>query len=147
MARGYAAVCLCGTKHDANFGGALRAVTCYDASLVILVGSRLKRRGAPADTTHAWKHVPVISSDDPFITMPYGCVPVAVELIAGARSLPGFTHPERAMYVFGPEDSDVPAHIIDRCAHVISVPTRVCMNLAATVNVVLYDRLMKQLRA
>lgn len=30
--------------------------------------------------------------------------PVAVELIEGARLLPEYTYPDRAIYIFGPED-------------------------------------------
>lgn len=37
--------------------------------------------------------------------------------------------------------------IVERVERVIYVPMSGCMNLAATVNVVLYDRLLKQQKA
>jgi tRNA(Leu) C34 or U34 (ribose-2'-O)-methylase TrmL len=82
-----------------------------------------------------------------FDVIPYDCVPVAVDLVDGAHSLPNYRHPERAFYVFGPEDGTLGKAVIDRCRDKIMVPTRFCMNLAATVNVILYDRLAKGARA
>jgi tRNA(Leu) C34 or U34 (ribose-2'-O)-methylase TrmL len=72
-------------------------------------------------------------------------VPVAVDLIEGATSLVEFKHPERAFYIFGAEDQTLGRRVLDWCKNVVYVPTDRCMNLAATVNVVLYDRLAKQL--
>lgn len=61
-----------------------------------------------------------------------------------ARNLVGFHHPERACYIFGPEDGTLGKSITDRCKFKVQIPTAYCMNLAATVNVVLYARLAKQ---
>jgi tRNA(Leu) C34 or U34 (ribose-2'-O)-methylase TrmL len=66
-----------------------------------------------------------------------------VELVDGARSLPEYTHPDRALYIFGPEDGSLDKEIRDWCEDVVYIPTQGCMNLAATVNVVLYDRMAK----
>lgn len=60
-----------------------------------------------------------------------------------ARPLPEYTHPDRALYIFGPEDGSLDKEIRDWCEDVVYIPTTGCMNLAATVNVVLYDRLAK----
>ena len=68
---------------------------------------------------------------------------VCVELVEGATSLPAYQHPEYAFYVFGPEDGSINQELINKADAVIYVPTQGCMNLAATVNVVLYDRLSK----
>ena len=75
---------------------------------------------------------------------PYNCPMVVIEILDGAIPLPAFNHPERAIYVFGPEDGSVPTRIVAKSQYIVSVPTRQCMNLAATVNVVLYDRLAKR---
>jgi hypothetical protein len=98
------------------------------------------------DTQLAWRHLPLIQCDDLKLVVPYDCVPVAVDLVEGARSLVGYTHPERAFYIFGPEDGTLGKPILSWCRDVIQIPTAHCMNLAATVNVVLYDRLAKELR-
>src|SRR5690606_30290164 len=72
------------------------------------------------------------------------CVPVAVDLLEGATPLCEYTHPERAFYIFGPEDGTLGKAVTSWCRDVVYIPTNYCMNLAATVNVVLYDRLAKQ---
>lgn len=74
----------------------------------------------------------------------WGMTPVCVELTPGATPLPIFQHPERAVYVFGPEDGDVPKGIRHACHHFVEIPGTGCLNLAAAVNVVLYDRAMKK---
>jgi len=90
--------------------------------------------------------MPLIQTDDLHSIVPFDCVPVAVDLIEGARPLQDYQHPERAFYIFGPEDGTLGKLITGWCRDVIYVPTSYCMNLAATVNVVLYDRLAKQIR-
>jgi tRNA(Leu) C34 or U34 (ribose-2'-O)-methylase TrmL len=139
--RGYAAIGLHQPKNPANVGSVLRAAGNYDAALVAMTGARFKK--APTDTMHAWKHLPLVQTDDLSSVIPYGCVPVAIDLIPGARPLTGYTHPERAFYIFGPEDGTLGPSITGWCRDVIYVPTNGCMNLAACVNVVLYDRMAK----
>lgn len=68
---------------------------------------------------------------------------VCVELAENAIALPGYVHPDSAFYIFGPEDGTLEQSIIDQADAVVYVPTTGCMNLAATVNVLLYDRMSK----
>ena len=143
--RGFACIALDNPKNGENIGGAMRAVGVYGASLVVLGGPRIKRiTRHPCDTMKAWKHIPVVQVDDVFDALPIGCVPVAIDLLDDAKPLPDYTHPERAFYIFGAEDATLGAQITDRCRDKVFVPTSRCMNLAATVNVVLYDRLAKR---
>ena len=46
-------------------------------------------------------------------------------------------------YIFAPEDNTLKKAITDFCREMIYVLTNGCMNLAASVNVILYDRLAK----
>ena len=140
--RGYACVALHMPKSTVNIGSAMRAAFVYDARMIVTSG----RRYSPvcADTAKAYRHIPFLQTDNVFDAMPYDCVPVAVDLVDGACPLPRYQHPERAFYIFGPEDGTLGHNVIDRCRDKIMVPTRMCMNLAATVNVILYDRLAKQ---
>lgn len=78
-----------------------------------------------------------------FASMPHESIPVAVEFKRDATPLPSFVHPDSAYYIFGAEDETLDAEILSRCHHVVMVPSRRCLNLSATVNVVLYDRLSK----
>ena len=68
---------------------------------------------------------------------------VCVEFAENAIPLPAYQHPENAFYIFGPEDSSITQDIINQAHDVVYVPTTGCMNLSATVNVLLYDRLAK----
>ena len=143
--RGFAAIALDNPKSGKNVGGTMRAAYVYGAALIVLGGHRPdKLLRHPTDTMKAYRHMPLIRSPDVFDALPYDTVPVAVDLVDDAQSLVDFDHPERAFYVFGAEDATLGRRVIDRCVHRVMVPTRRCMNLAATVNVVLYDRLAKQ---
>lgn len=142
--RGYAAIGLHMPKTPLNVGSALRAAHCYGAAMVAQSGYRY--RGASTDPRKAHRHLPLLIVDDLFSVIPYDCVPVAVDIIDGARSLVDYQHPERAFYIFGPEDGTLGEKITDRCRDKVFVPTAFCMNLAAAVNVVLYDRAAKEAR-
>lgn len=142
--RGYAAVGLHMPKTPANVGSVLRAAGCYSAALVAVSGHRYKRAGT--DTQASYRHMPLIQTDDLHSVVPFDCVPVAVDLIEGATPLLRYVHPERAFYIFGPEDGTLGKAITGWCRDVVYIPTRHCMNLAATVNVVLYDRMAKRMK-
>jgi len=140
--RGFAAIGLVAPKCNANVGGAMRAAACYDADLIVLGGSRYHRQSA--DTMKSWRHIPTLHNVQNLMDCcPFDCVPVGVDLVDGAEALPEFQHPERAFYIFGPEDGTLGKATLDRCARRLMVPTKHCMNLAATVNVILYDRMAK----
>jgi tRNA(Leu) C34 or U34 (ribose-2'-O)-methylase TrmL len=107
--------------------------------MVAMSGHRFTK--APTDVQKQWRLTPVIQTDDLQLVIPYECVPIAVELIPNARSLYSYKHPERAFYVFGPEDGTLDRDVLSWCKDVVFVPMNAgCMNLAVAVNVVLYDR-------
>ena len=142
---GYCVIALDNIKTPANLGGAMRAAHCYGGALIVVGGARMARiHKIATDTTKAYRHIPMLWAVDVMTHIPTDCVPVAVDLVAGARDLRNYVHPERAFYVFGPEDGTLGATILDKCRDKVMVPTVGCMNLAATVNVVLYDRLVKR---
>ena len=139
--RGYAAIGLDNPKHAVNVGSAMRAAGCYGAAMVAVRGDRFG--SAPTDTTKQYRHRPLLRVDDLKLVIPYDCVPVAVDLIEGAIPLTEYKHPERAFYIFGAEDATLGYRVLSWCRDIIYIPTDGCMNLAATVNVVLYDRMVK----
>lgn len=145
--RGYAAIGLWQPRDGRNVGGSMRAAGVYGAAMVALIGSsrpgKLVRH--PTNTMAAQRHIPVLTGETLERVRPLGCQIVAVEIAPGARSLVSFVHPHAAFYVFGPEDGSLPQDVLDAAQSVVVIPTQRCMNLAATVNVVLYDRLAKQI--
>lgn len=141
--RGFAAIGLDNPKSNDNVGAALRACGVYGASMLVTAGNRYRKNCL--DTRAQHRHMPLIQVEDLKLAIPYGAVPVAVDLIEGATPLHEYEHPESAFYVFGAEDATLGDRVLSWCRDVIYVPTHGCMNLAATVNVVLYDRLAKRL--
>ncbi|WP_413110593.1 RNA methyltransferase [Thaumasiovibrio sp. DFM-14] len=135
-------------KSPTNVGGVMRAAGCYDATQVRYNGARYNRAVRfQTDTQKTHERIDLIEMDDLTANIADNVEIVCVELAVGATALPLFTHPENAVYVFGPEDNSIPQKVVDKAHHVVYVPTNGCMNLAATVNVVLYDRLAKRLGA
>jgi len=142
MTRGFTSIGLVRPKSHHNVGSVLRAAFCYGAAMVAIQGDRSDVR-SHLDTFKAWRHIPVLRGNDLHALIPFDAIPVAVDLVDGATPLPAYQHPQRAFYVFGPEDGTLGRSVLDWCPHRVVVPTRECMNLAATVNVVLYDRMAK----
>lgn len=147
MSRGYSCIGLDNPKNTINVGSVFRAAYCYDVSMVAISGCRsINHLGRiPSDTPRGVRHIPILRVDDLKLTIPFDCVPIAVDLVPDARSLVEYIHPERAYYIFGAEDDTLGDRVLSWCRDVIYIPTKVCMNLAATVNVILYDRMAKGL--
>jgi tRNA(Leu) C34 or U34 (ribose-2'-O)-methylase TrmL len=145
--RGYAAIGLHHPKDKANVGGAMRAAYAYGAQMLAVAGARNDSVRHATNTPAAWKHMPTFVTDDLHGMIPFDCIPVAVDLVPDAVPLPSYQHPARAFYIFGPEDGTLGKAVLDWCPQRVMVPTRMCMNLAATVNVVLYDRISKAMRS
>lgn len=144
--RRYSCIGLFNPKSPDNVGAVMRAAGCYGVNSVFYTGKRYARAQEFAtDTKMVHQDIPLIGIEDLKSIIPLGCTPVAVELVEGAKPLPEYTHPDRAIYIFGPEDGSLSKEVLAWCEEVIYIPTHGCMNLAATVNVVLYDRLAKGL--
>ncbi len=141
--RGYFAIGLDNPKTAHNIGSAIRAAGCYGAAFLAATGTRYKK--SSTDVLHGYRTMPLFHNTANLRDLiPYDCVPVAVELCEGAESLVDFIHPERAYYIFGAEDNTLGERVLSWCPRKIMIPTRSCMNLAACVNVVLYDRMAKR---
>lgn len=138
----YSVIALHAPSKPINIGGALRAASCFDAAVVVVSGGFFKTEAA--DTTKFHRSRPLLVVDDVMEAIPYDCVPVAVEYIEDAHRLEAYEHPPRAFYVFGPESGSLPQRILNKCRDIIIIPSDYCLNLAAAVNIVLYDRRSKR---
>ena len=152
MSQPFVAIGLQNPKTPINVDGIMRACGCYQASAVFYTGRRyeLALRSSPQyqiDTKKAAQRIPMQKLESlADATLPTNTKIICVDLVEGATPLPEFEHPENAYYIFGPEDGTVPQSLVDKADDVVYVPTIGCMNLAASVNVLLYDRLAKQSR-
>jgi tRNA(Leu) C34 or U34 (ribose-2'-O)-methylase TrmL len=145
------AVALIDPKYPHNVGAALRACSCWGigqlwwtgnrVTLDVPAGERLPRE----ERMKGYRSVAMVRDDRVFDRFEPGTVtPVAVEIRPAVESLVTFEHPEDALYVFGPEDGGLPKPIRLLCHRFVVIPTHHCLNLAAAVNVVLYDRRLKR---
>jgi tRNA(Leu) C34 or U34 (ribose-2'-O)-methylase TrmL len=149
-------------KTPSNVGGIMRAAGCYSVDQVIYTGHRYTHAAKfissknNTDTQKLSEKIPLIAIEDflqlkqpsaehQLANLPESTKIICVDLVEGATPLPHFQHPEQALYIFGPEDGTIGQEVIDQADDVVYVPTVGCMNLAASVNVLLYDRLAKSL--
>jgi tRNA(Leu) C34 or U34 (ribose-2'-O)-methylase TrmL len=149
-----AAVALVNPKFHRNVGNALRACSNFNAGDLRWTPERIPD---PADWLPGEK-LPreermKLYQDVSIKTFPRhtlvddlvssGYTPVAVEVRENAEPLPWFEHPDKAVYVFGPEDGSLDRGILTACHRFVVIPSASCLNLAAAVNVILYDRISK----
>jgi len=143
-----AAIGLINPKSPENVGSVLRAAGCYGVNTIYYTGTRFERAAKyQLDTKQRSDTIALKAAESVLACRQPGQQLVCVELAEGAIPLPEFQHPAQALYVFGPEDGSIDQTLIDAADAVVYVPTIGCMNLAATVNVLLYDRLAKQQQA
>ena len=141
--RGYFGIGAEGISKPMNLGNLIRSAHAFGASFVFLVDAAYSARSALSDTSAAEWQLPVYQFDDPAtLTLPRGCRLVGIELLDEAIDLPAFRHPLNAAYVFGPERGSLSEAMVARCDHLVKIPTRFCINLAAAGVVVMYDRLI-----
>jgi tRNA G18 (ribose-2'-O)-methylase SpoU len=139
---GYFGIGAEGVSKSANVGALLRTGHAFGASFCFTIGSGWDSRAArTADTADTPLHVPMWRYPSlTALSLPHGCVLVGIELL---DDLPSFRHPLNAAYVLGPERAGLSAALLDRCDHVVRIPTRFALNLAVAGALVLYDRLLQ----
>ena len=135
-------------KSPENVASVLRAAANYRVNNVLYTGKRYPRAAKLNPNTvdmsrKISRNIVITGVDDLIEETPDDLKIICVEFAENAIALPQFSHPHDALYVFGPEDGTISQDIIDKANAVVYVPTVGCMNLSATVNVVLYDRLAK----
>lgn len=137
-------IALTNPKSPTNVGAVLRAAGCFGANEIIYSGNRYDiAKKYATDTQKAIDSISLTKVEDFIANKPEDTKLVCVDLVEGAIPLPSFQHPEKAMYLFGPEDGSLKQEVIDQADHVVYMPTSGSLNLAASVNVVLYDRTAK----
>src|SRR4051794_28945823 len=106
--RGYCGIGIQAAKTPANVGGLWRSAHAFGAAFIFTVGHRYPGHRQPTDTTDARRHVPLYGHEDIDVflrSVPLGAALIGIECGEHARqrprSLPGFSHPERAVYVLG----------------------------------------------
>lgn len=145
-------------KTPANVGTVFRSALALGARTVILCAPRWPLDRAPlddlkTDPSNAYRHLDVRLVDTleaGLALAPAHDVVVVERGLNTPTFLDAFTHPERCVYIFGPEDSGVAVRSIPpmrpyvpveiRGARALAHPLQGCLNLATAVSIVLYDR-------
>jgi len=131
-------------KSPTNMGIVMRAAGCFQVDAIYYTGERYAKAARfHTDTHNTSRKIPLTGVDSLLDCVDEDVKVICVELVEGAISLPEFKHPENALYIFGPEDGTIKQEVLDEAHAVVYIPTVGCLNLAATVNVLLYDRLAK----
>lgn len=159
------AVVLLNPKTPFNVGNALRACSIFDVPQLYWTGDRVEdprdcraiadcsaqisKRSARLPREERMKEYQRVrwAHDEKAVNrlVESGLTPVCVEVDPTAEMLPGFDHPDDALYIFGPEDGSVGKGVRVVCHRFVTIPSSSCLNLAAAVNVVLYDRAAKRM--
>ncbi len=141
--RGYFAIGAEGISKARNLGALMRTAHAFGASFFFTVDMDHRLRDIyDSDTSKSVEHVPLYrwaSIDD--MALPNGCQLVGVELTDDAVDLPSFRHPTAAAYVLGRERGDLTPGMLDRCDHVVKIPTKFCVNVSVAGALVMYDRI------
>src|SRR5262249_61228883 len=128
-----------------NVGQVLRACAAYGVRRLVFSGERMKRslamlRRLPREERlRGYQSVSLEHCERPFDEF-RDFVPVAVEVRKNSESLPASEHPERALYVFGPEDGGIGSGALAQCHRFVALPSARCLNLSMAVGIVRYDR-------
>ena len=141
MTRGFFCLALDRPHNNLNVGSVLRNATCFGAAMVIIHRpvEEVKKR-IPTDTPNCRRHLPVVVTDDLLSAVPLATEIVAVEVLDDVWPLPSFNHPERACYVFGPENGGLSDEILTAAHRKVTIPTKHCLNLAVATGIVAYSR-------
>lgn len=143
--RGWCAIGIERGKDPKNLGTLWRSAVCFGATYVFTIGYRFKRESS--DTPKSWRKLPCFSYEDfdDFAShRPYDVPLVGVELADDAKPLESFTHPERALYLLGPEDGSLSSEAQALCQQLVAFRSLYCVNVATAGSIVLYDRQTKR---
>ncbi len=142
--RGYFAIGVEGISKPGNAGNLMRSAYAFGASFFFAIDPAADLREMRfVDTSGAQEHLPFYIHDGvDSVTLPHDCTLVGVELTEDAIALPSFRHPLRAAYVLGPERGSLSPELQKRCAFIIKIPIRFCVNVGVAGALVMYDRMI-----
>jgi len=142
--RGYFGVGVEEISKGFNLGNLVRTSHAFGASFFFTVNASVNYAEIKStDTSHADIHLPFYAYKNVGeFSLPKDCTLVGVELIDDAVDLPSFRHPLRAAYVLGPEGGSLSHEMVKRCAHIVKIPTKFCVNVGIAGALVIYDRMV-----
>ena len=144
--RGYCGIGIVNAKKEVNIGTLWRSAYCLGAEFVFTIGARYHHQCS--DTMKVYRHIPYWRFEDMADFrehIPYDCQLVGIEILSDAMPLKRFCHPERAVYLLGPEDGTLPRDVLELCQHIVRFTSKHCVNVSVAGSIVLYDRASKEM--
>ena len=144
--RGYFGIGIFQAKKEVNVGSLWRSANIFGASFIFTIGHRFHWHAS--DTMNTPNHVPLFqysSIEEFYQNLPHSSILVAVEMDGDAVPLKSYSHPERAVYLLGAEDTGLPPSVLEVAHSKVMVPTVLpySLNVAVAGSIVLYDRYAK----
>ena len=142
--RGYCGIGIFGNKTPDNLGTLWRSAYVFGASFIFTIGRRYPKQAS--DTLQTWRHVPLhhyADLADFWEHIPYDCPVIGVELAEDSVPVPGFSHPQRCIYLLGAEDYGLSPQALARCHQVVQLAGRHCLNVAVAGSIILHDRYVR----
>lgn len=142
--KGYFGIGVEGISKPRNMGALMRTAHAFGASFVYSVDAAVEVKTVySSDTSKAFENVPYYNWDGiDDMVLPKGCQLVGIELTDDAVQLPEFKHPKAAVYVLGKERGDLSPAMVEKCHHVVKIPTKFCLNVSLAGALVMYDRMV-----
>lgn len=143
--RGYFGFGIHGVSKPMNVGNLVRTAHAFGAGFIFLIDPDVNMHDIGAsDTPATAKSIPLYTFDSiDQLVLPHGCRLVGIEFLPEAIELPSFRHPRQAAYLLGPELDTLAPAALERCDHIVRIPTRFCVNLATAGAMVMYDRALQ----
>lgn len=141
---GYFGIGIVNNHDQLNIGTLWRSAYIMGASFIFTIEGKYKKQ--TTDVVNAWQKIPLYhydSIEELKKHLPYDAPLIAVELDERATDLAQFSHPNRAVYLLGNEQSGLTAEIVEQCHHIIKLPGTYSLNVAVAGSIVMYDRVAK----
>lgn len=146
--RGFYGIGVYNPKRECNFNTIYRTAFNMGADFVFQLCTRYKNTAA--DTCKSFRHIPCWYFDDIdqlIHSQPKESILIGVEQYYKSVKLNNhYLHPERAIYLLGSEDVGLPYTLLDKCHHVIEIPsvTKESMNVATAGGIIMYHRQLQR---
>jgi tRNA G18 (ribose-2'-O)-methylase SpoU len=126
-----------------NVGNLFRTANAFGASFLFTIEAAYSPADSKSDTSRAADQVPLYRYKEASeLALPKGCALIGIEISETAVDLPSFRHPLRAAYVLGGERTSLDPALMERCDHIVQIPTRFSLNVATAGAIVMYDRMI-----
>ncbi|MCB1529391.1 MAG: TrmH family RNA methyltransferase [Rhodospirillales bacterium] len=142
--RGYFGIGVEGISKEGNLGNLVRTAHAFGASFFFVIRPVVDiNEIRVSDTSGAFDHMPFhVWNSVQEMDLPEGCSLTGIEFMEDSIEMPSFRHPTRGAYVLGPEMGDLSPELIEKCDHIVKIPSKFCINVGVAGALTMYDRMI-----